>query len=85
MPGLTGADIYRYRLELGLSQRELAERLGLHVLTISRWERGIVVPAHPETIRLALESLHSEMNRRTGPGRPRKRRNTRHGPEDARS
>ena len=33
------------RDELGLSQRELAEHLGVAVETISRWENGVLIPS----------------------------------------
>jgi len=36
------SDIKRHRRRLGLSQVELAQRLGVHPLTVSRWERGAV-------------------------------------------
>ena len=32
--------IARVRAELGLTQQELAEALGVHQTTIMRWERG---------------------------------------------
>jgi putative zinc finger/helix-turn-helix YgiT family protein len=37
---LSGGQIRRNREELGLSQREMAEHLGVAVETISRWENG---------------------------------------------
>lgn len=37
---LSGAQIRNNRDELGLSQREMAEHLGVAVETISRWENG---------------------------------------------
>ena len=35
-----GAQIRQRRKALGLSQEVLAERIGVHWTTISRWERG---------------------------------------------
>jgi molybdopterin-binding protein len=32
------------RLALGLTQRELAEIVGAHSMTVSRWERGVATP-----------------------------------------
>jgi transcriptional regulator with XRE-family HTH domain len=38
---MTGSEMRRHRETLGLKQTELAERLGVHPMTVSRWERGI--------------------------------------------
>jgi DNA-binding transcriptional regulator YiaG len=35
---MTSADVKRLRRRLGLTQRALAARLGVHQLTVSRWE-----------------------------------------------
>ena len=36
----------RLREKMGLTQEALAERVGVHPMTVSRWERGVVnVPA----------------------------------------
>ena len=48
-------DIQRIRRSLGLTQIELAELLGLHQSTISRFEGG-TLPVDERT-RLALEAL----------------------------
>jgi transcriptional regulator with XRE-family HTH domain len=45
---------------LGLSQADLAERLGVSANTIARWERGELAIQHPEMLRLALDSLMVE-------------------------
>jgi transcriptional regulator with XRE-family HTH domain len=37
---MTGAELKQVRKVLRLKQTELAERLDVHPLTISRWERG---------------------------------------------
>jgi molybdopterin-binding protein len=37
-------DIRRVRRRLGLSQRQLAELLGSHAMTVSKWERGVLKP-----------------------------------------
>jgi transcriptional regulator with XRE-family HTH domain len=34
-----GAELRRYRKDLGLTQVRLAKRLGVHPITLSRWER----------------------------------------------
>ena len=50
-------DILAIRKELGLSQAEMASRLGLHQTTISRFERG-ELPLDRRTM-LAAESLRA--------------------------
>ena len=40
---LTADEVKRMRSELGLSQRNLANKLGVDVMTVSRWERGKIV------------------------------------------
>ena len=37
-------NIRSYRKHLGLSQEQLAERLGITLGTISKWERGVCLP-----------------------------------------
>ena len=34
------------RIKLGLTQKEFAERIGVHAITIIRWEKGVSTP-HP--------------------------------------
>jgi len=36
---MTGSEVRQLRETLGLTQPELAEELGVHPITISRWER----------------------------------------------
>jgi transcriptional regulator with XRE-family HTH domain len=77
---VTGDDIRRFRHEHGLSQKDLAARLGLNVMTISRWERGSRTVRQAEVIRRALDVVKRELieeRRRQGPGRPAKRRRLR--------
>lgn len=47
------------RKRLGLTQGELAKRLGTNYVTIGRWERGVSPPAYPGMLRLALEALEN--------------------------
>ncbi len=39
MTVMIGSEVRRLREALGLTQAELAEELGVHPITISRWER----------------------------------------------
>ena len=60
-------EIRRYRLRLGLTQRELAKRLGVRLATFSDWERGVTCPSMPMVFKLArllnilAEGLYPEM------------------------
>lgn len=38
---MSGADIKRIRDGLGLTQAALAAKLGVHTLTVARWEQGV--------------------------------------------
>lgn len=52
---LTPTDLYRRRLALRMKQIELAIVLGVHEITVSRWERG-EVPI-PPFLHLALWAI----------------------------
>jgi|1185.fasta_scaffold161790_3 putative transcriptional regulator len=41
---MTTAELQRLREKLGLSQVQLAQLLGVHPLTVSKWERGVLAP-----------------------------------------
>jgi len=56
---LTGRELRRQRLLLGLTQQELAERLGMARNTITRYERGFL-PVVPKYVELAIKGLMSE-------------------------
>ena len=45
--------IRRYRLQLELTQSEVARSLGIRLATVSSWERGVTCPAGPMLLRLA--------------------------------
>lgn len=45
--------IRTYRLGLGLTQLEVARRLGIRLATFSSWERGLSCPTGPMLLRLA--------------------------------
>ena len=38
---MTGRQLQRIRERLGWSQARLAEALGVHPMTVSKWERGV--------------------------------------------
>ena len=66
----------RIREALGLSQRQFAERLGVHQVTVAKWEtdaQGMRGPAE-RLIRLLGESAGA-VEQAKRPARPRKKRN----------
>jgi transcriptional regulator with XRE-family HTH domain len=44
-PDSVGRRIAHRRQQLGWTQQELARRCGVNVITVSKWERGVVMPA----------------------------------------
>src|SRR5690349_20748913 len=56
-PPALGARLRWARLQAGISQEELAERVGLSVRTISSLERGRTRRPYPRTIRLLTGAL----------------------------
>lgn len=62
--------IRKYRLQLGLTQREVAELVGTQASTVSGWERGLSCPAGALLLRLAkvlntlAEALYPQFYRR---------------------
>jgi transcriptional regulator with XRE-family HTH domain len=59
---VTGREVKRLRRALGLKQTELADKLGVHPITVSRWERDIVRMPEP-TARLL--TLLAQIDRKT--------------------
>jgi transcriptional regulator with XRE-family HTH domain len=57
---MTGTDLRGRRHALGLSQVELAQRLGVSQTTITRWERGVPI-LHPVILNRALRDLEREV------------------------
>ncbi|MBW1954066.1 MAG: helix-turn-helix domain-containing protein [Deltaproteobacteria bacterium] len=52
-------DLSAWRKRWRLTQRQLAQALGVDVMTVSRWERGVRgIPPH---LPLALEALEHRM------------------------
>lgn len=56
----TPAEVRAARQRLGLTQAELAARLGVDVMTISRWERGARTP--PPYLAQTLAALENAKN-----------------------
>jgi transcriptional regulator with XRE-family HTH domain len=59
---LTGRELRRQRLLLGLTQQQLAKRLGMARNTITRYERGFL-PIIPKYVGLAVKGLLAESRR----------------------
>ncbi len=49
------------RRSLGISQDELAKRLGVAANTVARWERGELRIQHPEMLRFALRGIEDDL------------------------
>lgn len=56
-------DLKTWRKRKGWSQVQLAEALGVHPMTISKWERGVVEPT--PYLHLALERLEEREGKAT--------------------
>lgn len=54
---MTPDELRAARKQLGLTQAQLAAELGVHQSTYAKWEAGTFRIAHPEILKLALESL----------------------------
>lgn len=52
VPRRVANEIRRYRLQLGLTQREVARRLGIPASTYSAWEHGMTWPSLKQAARL---------------------------------
>ena len=55
---MTNKEIQQWRQDNGYSQGKLANALNVHVMTVSKWERGI--REVPPFLRLALRALELE-------------------------
>lgn len=53
--------LYEMRRQMRLSQTELANKLGVSLFTISRWERGICQPDSPKHINRIRRMLEGGM------------------------
>ena len=63
---MTSQQVIAIRRSLGLTQAQLAQLLGVHPLTVSKWERGISSP-NPHQAAL-LESFQNAANQQPGIG-----------------
>ena len=43
---MTADDVRSVRLSMGLTQTQFGRLLGVHGLTVSKWERGVLGPPH---------------------------------------
>ena len=64
-----GKQIFRLRKKAGLSQEELAERVGVHLNTVSQWENGFYIPKTPKIQKLAEVLSVSEAELLNGPAK----------------
>lgn len=64
-----GKYIFSLRKAAGLSQEELAERVGVHLNTISQWENGIYIPKTPKLKKLAEALNITEAELLNGPAK----------------
>ncbi len=63
---MTGKELRRARQQLGLTQKVLAEKLGVHKLTVARWEWGTVGISEPAArlVKLLVQTRRSPKGRR---------------------
>lgn len=64
-PMMTGSALKRIRNELALTQKQLAEQIGVTSNTVARWERGEVGIAEPVARLIATLTPASQKTRRT--------------------
>lgn len=61
--------IFQLRKKAGLSQEELAERVGVHLNTVSQWENGVYIPKMMKLKRLAEALNVTEAELLNGPAK----------------
>ncbi len=71
---MTGKEIRELREELGLTQPELADRLGVHQVTISRWETDNKHPSNLAKRQLAKLKEEVQNNGNTFTNQSKRRR-----------
>jgi transcriptional regulator with XRE-family HTH domain len=64
---VSGSDLKQLRRRMGLTQGQLGELIGVHLVSISRWETG-TVPI-PKTIALLMRLLVKDARRQSRKGR----------------
>jgi transcriptional regulator with XRE-family HTH domain len=57
---MRGQQIQEKRLELGLSQVELAEKFGIDLDLLKDWETGKITPSNPKILEYAFLGLESD-------------------------
>ena len=61
---MTAAEVIEIRRAAGLSQSQLARRLGVAVRTVQNWEQGLRVPRGPAV--LMLETIRDTLGKTPG-------------------
>ena len=61
--------ILNLRQHMGLTQRELAERLGTRQQTISEWEKGMYEPRGTSSKLLSIVAEQAKYHYNAGPGK----------------
>ncbi len=51
---MSSEQVKRLRMRLRLTQTELAAKLGVHPISVSKWERGVVPISEPTARLLAM-------------------------------
>lgn len=54
---MIGQKLKEVRKELGLTQKEFGDMLGISSNSIARYERGEMEPQHPRVLELAIDQL----------------------------
>lgn len=73
---VTASEVRRVRQRLGLTQREFARRLGVHKVTVGKWEANMRVPRGTAATLIRLLATMAPRRGLTSPtsGRPKGRR-----------
>ncbi|MHC4501718.1 MAG: helix-turn-helix domain-containing protein [Planctomycetota bacterium] len=72
-------DIRKIRVELGWTQTEFAELLGVKRLAVARWETGVMMCMYPELVLEKARTLPKSPNPRAGEAGPRAKAKKRKG------